>query len=146
MMSRIGSGLAFAAVAALIGCSASGTSPRADRASSASSRSTPGGAAEVQALYGTAHREDGVVLQGDHAGAHWTKWAAPDGTLRLSAGHGLFTDTGKFVLRGNEICSTWAHIDAGKENCVRPVKIGADEYATYLPDGSENATFRVSAP
>lgn len=87
-----------------------------------------------------------MVLEGDHAGKRWIKWIAPDGTLRLSAAHGLFTDTGRFRVDGNEICSTWEHIDHGRTACMRLAVIGKDTYVTIEQDGTLAARFNVTIP
>jgi hypothetical protein len=141
MMRYNGTAIAFAATAALLGCA--GPQPAATPQQAAA---TPLGPAEVQALYATPHREDGVVVEGPHAGTHWTKWANPDGTLKLSAAHGLFTDTGSYVVRGNQLCVTWQQIDSGKSTCLHVARIGANEYANVLPNGTETSTFKVSSP
>jgi hypothetical protein len=94
-------------------------------------------------MYSAAHREDGVVLKGAHEGAQWTRWLKPDGTMKLSAAHGLFTDTGRFVVEGDQLCSTWDHIDGGKKSCVHVVKTGPEEYVTYGDDGA-GSSFRMS--
>jgi hypothetical protein len=134
--------LALAGACALAGCSGPASGPGSATASAAG-QITPMGAEEVFSLYARPHREDGVVIQGDHAGAHWTKWADPNGTLKLTAAHGMFTDTGRFVLKGNEVCFTWQSIDDGKTNCMHVARIGADEYANLTPAGAEMSTFRV---
>lgn len=103
-------------------------------------------ASALQALYAEPHREDGVVLHGEHAGAHWTRWTKPDGSLQLTAAHGLFADTGTFTLRGNALCSRWEHIDTGQENCVHLVRVGPDRYTSYDNAGVEGSTFQVSPP
>jgi hypothetical protein len=103
-------------------------------------------AADVLALYATPHREEGTVMHGSHEGAHWTKWAKPDGSMELLAGHGLFADTGKFVIRGNMICTTWGHIDDGHENCVHLVQVSSGEYVTYGTDGKEGSRFEIQPP
>lgn len=161
MISRFGSSVALAALAALVG----GAAPRpAENASAgtvrvsaqpvsvsvqpASLSSGPAllGAAELRALYAEAHREDGVVVSGAHVGARWIKWVKPDGSLELSAAHGLFADTGRFTVKSNEVCSQWEHIDDGKEACVHLVKVGPGKYTSYDADGAPGSTFRVSAP
>ena len=100
-------------------------------------------AAAVRALYAVPHREDGVVLQGSHKGAPWTRWIKQDGTVSLLAGHGLFTDTGKLAIRGNTACWKWASIDDGKESCTRLVRVGANEYVTYDGDGSKGSDVHI---
>jgi hypothetical protein len=112
----------------------------------ATGRPAPIDAAALEALYGAPHREDGTVLHGSHEGAQWTKWAKPDGSMELLAGHGLFADTGKFVIRGNAICTAWGHIDQGRENCVHLAHVGDNEYVTYDDDGSEGSRFKVMPP
>jgi hypothetical protein len=97
----------------------------------------------VRALYAVPHREDGVVLQGSHKGAPWTRWTKQDGTVSLLAGHGLFTDTGKLAIRGNTACWKWASIDDGKESCTLLVRVGANEYVTYDGDGSKGSDFHI---
>jgi hypothetical protein len=145
-MFKTSSGISFVAVAMLIGCAAPQPSPPAEQAAAAAGQAVALGAADVHALYGSPHQEDGVVLHGAHAGAHWTKWTKPDGTVELTAAHGLFTDKGRFVIRGNEVCYTWQHIDGGRQTCVHLAKVGADEYLSYASDGTEGSRFRVSVP
>ncbi len=106
----------------------------------------PLGAAEIAALYAAPHREDGVVVGGAHVGAHWTKWTKPDGSMELSAAHGLFADSGTFVLRGNAVCARWEQIDHGRENCMHLVRSGPDEYTTIGPDGQPGSRFKVKPP
>ncbi len=127
------------ALVALAGCGAT----HADSSSHAQVSGKPVDAAALQDMYRTAHREDGVVLQGAHEGAHWTRWLKPDGTMTLSAAHGLFTDTGRFTVEGDQLCSTWTHIDSGKKSCVHVVKTGPDAYVTYGDDGA-GSSFRMS--
>jgi hypothetical protein len=103
------------------------------------------GPADIQKLYELAHREDGVVASGrPHAGAHWIRWVKPDGDMKLVAGAGAFTDTGTFAIRGNSFCIAWKTIDHGKETCFHYARIGDNTYASYLVDGTESATFKVS--
>lgn len=104
---------------------------------------TPLSMAEVRALYAAPHREDGVVLNGAHAGAHWTKWWKPDGSIELSAAHGMFADTGTYAIRGDAVCARWSHIDHGHESCMRIFKSGTDTYTTIDPDGRPGSRFRV---
>jgi hypothetical protein len=148
MMRWIGCFLPFVATTALLGCAelhpSGPTTAAADPAVSA--QPAPIDPAAVQALYAVPHREEGTVLHGSHQGAQWTKWAKPDGSLELLAGHGLFADTGKFVIRGNMLCSTWGHIDGGHEHCVQLVRVSADEYVTYAEDGTEGSRFQVRPP
>jgi curli biogenesis system outer membrane secretion channel CsgG len=151
MIRATGSLWVLAAAAALAGCAGSPSSSTsaiaADNAASpAKAAAAPVGAEVVRTLYASPHREDGVVLDGAHAGAHFTKWAKPDGSLELSAAHGLFADTGKFIVKGNEVCSSWEHIDNGRQGCVQLMKVGTNEYVTLRPDGSEGTRFRVSPP
>ena len=124
MTFRSAAALVFAAASLAGGCAA----PQRQAATAA--QGAPIGAAELRALYAAPHREDGVVLHGAHAGAHWIKWSKPDGSLELSAGHGLFADTGQYVVRGDTVCARWAHIDKGRENCMYLVKIAPDTYTS----------------
>ncbi len=110
------------------------------------SQAQPMGPAEIKALYHAPHRENGVVLSGAHAGAHWTKWTKPDGTMELSAAHGLFADSGKYVVKGDQVCATWSHIDKGKQNCMHLLKDGANDYITVQADGSQGSRFSVTSP
>jgi hypothetical protein len=137
--------LSAAALAALLGCATPGpsTAPQGSDAPVAPPRSVFLDAAAVRALYAGPHREEGVVLHGSHEGAPWTKWTKRDGTVELLAGHGLFADTGTLAIRGNTACWRWAHIDGGKESCLHLARVGADEYVTYDPDGSEGSHFRI---
>jgi hypothetical protein len=64
--------------------------------------------------------------------------------MKLVAGHGAFTDTGTFAIRGNSFCVAWKTIDHGKETCFHYARIGDNAYASYLADGTESATFQVS--
>lgn len=132
--------LAIAAAAALAGCAG----PPAPPAGAAAGG--PIGATELRALYATAHREDGVVLHGAHAGARWTKWARPDGSLELSAAHGLFADTGRYVLKGDQICSSWSQIDDGRQICMRLRRTGPDTYVSVEANGNEGSRFKVGPP
>jgi hypothetical protein len=100
----------------------------------------------VGALYKTLHREDGVVLAGSHAGKRWVKWVSADGTLRLSAAHGMFRDDGKLRVDGNEVCSTWEHIDKGQTACMRLTEVAPDTYVTVDSQGTEVSRFRVTTP
>ncbi len=139
--------VALGATAALGACSmfASPGSPSA--AASSSSGLVQLRPAEMQKLYSTAHREDGVVSPGrPHAGAHWTRSINPDGAMTLVAGGGVFTDTGRFVIRGDTFCIAWTIIDSGKQTCYHFVKTGENAYAMYLPDGSQTSTFKVTTP
>jgi hypothetical protein len=101
------------------------------------------GVTAIQALYSVPHREDGVVLHG-RVGAKWTKWIAPDGSLRLSAGGGMFTDTGRLAIVGNEVCATWTHIDGGKTSCMHLAKVGPNTYVSYDAEGLEGSKFHIS--
>ena len=136
------------AMMGLAGCAASTPSAPADppAASPAASLGKPLDAGAVAALYGAPHREDGVVLSGAHQGAHWTKWIRPDGSLELSAAHGLFADSGRFVLRGNVVCARWEQIDHGRENCMHLVQDGPDEYTSIGADGQPGSRFKVEPP
>jgi hypothetical protein len=141
--------LAFAAVAALLGCANLQTPappPQAAAAPPAAKPATPIDAAAVQTIYAVPHREDGIVLHGSHEGAEWTKWTKPDGSVELVAGHGMFADTGKYVIHGNMICTAWGHINGGKQGCERLVRVSPDEYVTYDDDGSEGSRFKVGPP
>lgn len=124
---------------ALAGCAAR-------TSSSAPTAETPLAPPQLRALYTTAHREDGVVLEGDHSGKHWTKWIAPDGTLRLSAAHGMFRDTGRLRVEGDQVCSTWEHIDKGRTACMRVAPAGKDTYVALDPDGTPASQFNVTTP
>ncbi len=104
---------------------------------------TPVGPAELRALYAMPHREDGVVITGPHAGAQWTKWTKPDGSIELSAAHGMFADSGKFVLKDDAVCASWAHIDEGRETCMRLTRTGPDSYTSTTLDGQPGSRFRV---
>ena len=104
---------------------------------------TPVGVAELQALYAAPHREDGVVLAGAHAGARWIKWTKPDGSIELSAAHGMFADTGKFVLKDDAVCASWAHIDNGRETCMHLFRTGPDSYTSITLDGNPGSRFSV---
>lgn len=153
MRPNAGSRLALAAVAVLAGCGAPGGAGRAPAtqgtAAPLPSMHPPArdlDQAALQALYATPHREDGIVLAGAHAGAHWTKWTKPDGSAELSAAHGLFADSGKYAIRDDRVCWRWSQIDAGKETCMRVMKVGDNEYKTLAPDGSEGSSFRVASP
>lgn len=101
--------------------------------------------AALRALYGTPHREEGVVLSGSHVGAPWTRWVRSNGAADLTAGHGLFADTGHYAVRDDTVCWTWGHIDKGRENCMRLARIGPDTYVSYDPDGSQGSRFSVFA-
>ncbi len=138
MTLRTGAAFVLAAAALAGGCSA-----LQRPAATAAAHGTPVDAAALRALYAAPHREDGVVLHGDHAGAHWIKWTKPDGSLEISAGHGLFADTGTFVVRGDTVCARWSHIDDGHENCMHLVRTGPDTYTSVDPDGVPGSSFRV---
>ena len=129
------------AMMGLAGCAASPAPPSADPPVAALGK--PLDAQAVAALYRAPHREDGVVLTGAHQGAHWTKWTKPDGSLELSAAHGLFADSGHFVLRGNSVCARWSQIDHGRENCMHLVQDGPGEYTSIGPDGKPGSRFKV---
>lgn len=143
--------LALAAVAVLAGCGAPRPAGHAPATQGSAETPRPTGPAvldraALQALYATPHREDGTVLAGAHAGAHWTKWTKPDGSAELSAAHGLFADSGKYVIRADRVCWRWSQIDSGRETCMRVMKVGDNEYKTLAPDGSEGSRFRVGPP
>ena len=104
---------------------------------------TPVDAAALRALYAAPHREDGVVIAGAHAGARWIKWTKPDGSIELSAAHGMFADTGKFELKDDAVCASWAHIDNGRETCMRLFRSGPDSYTSITLDGKPGSRFRV---
>ena len=152
MRPNAGSRVALAAAAMLAGCGAPGNAGRApatagtEAALSAHPAVRDLDRAALQALYATPHREDGTVLAGAHAGAHWTKWTKPDGSAELSAAHGLFADSGKYVIRADRVCWRWSQIDSGRETCMRVMKVGDNEYKTFAPDGSEGSRFRVGPP
>jgi hypothetical protein len=146
MRRRLGRMLPFIAATALLGCAQGHPSSEVASVSAQPANPSPIAAAAVQALYAVPHREDGTVMQGSHQGAHWIRWAKPDGSLELLAAHGLFADSGKYVIRGNALCMTWGHIDEGKESCVHLVQVSADEYVTYGTDGSQGSRFRVGPP
>jgi hypothetical protein len=137
--------LSAVVAAALLGCAATSPSitPQVSDTSAAPPHAAFLDAAAVRALYAVPHREDGVVLQGSHKGALWTRWTKQDGTVSLLAGHGLFTDTGKLAIRGNTACWKWASIDDGKESCTQLVRVGANEYVTYDGDGSKGSDFHI---
>jgi len=132
-------GLALLVVTALIGCAGQSAPPTVATAATG----TPVDAQALATLYATPHRENGVVLGGAHEGTQWVKWAKPDGSLELSAAHGLFADTGHFVLRGDEVCARWTEIDHGREACMHLVKDGPDEYTSVGPDGKPGSHFTV---
>jgi hypothetical protein len=138
--------LALSAAAALLGCADLQQVVAPAQTTDTATLPAPIDAAAVRALYAAPHREDGTVMHGSHEGAQWTKWTKPDGSLELLAGHGLFADTGRFVIRGNALCSTWGHIDGSKEHCVHLVQIGPDEYVTYGDDREEGSRFKVRPP
>ena len=141
MIRRIARLLPVAAVATLIGCTDLITPVPPE----APAQPAQLDATAIQAIYALPHREDGTVMHGSHAGASWTKWTKSDGSLELLAGHGMFADTGKFVIRGNAVCSKWGIIDGGKEHCVHLARIGTDEYMTYGEDGVEGSRFKVTS-
>ncbi len=140
-----GSAIVAVAMVALTGCAAPSptSSPPGPQAAAAPEQPKAIDAREVEALYDTAHREDGVVLAGAHAGAHWIKWYKPDGKMELSAAHGLFADSGTYAVSGDKVCVAWNHIDDGKRTCMHLIKNGVD-YITLMPDGSEGSRFRVT--
>lgn len=143
MGGRLGVAVALA-VALIGGCTRAGTSGQpSDPAVAATRGGTPVSPSALHALYSQPHREDGVVLSGAHAGAHWIKWTKPDGSLELSAAHGLFADTGHYVLKNDAVCARWSHIDDGHENCMRLVKTGADSYVSLGSDGKPGSSFHV---
>ncbi len=86
------------------------------------------------------------MLSGPHAGKHWIKWVKADGTLRLSAAHGMFRDNGRVRVDGNEVCSTWDTIDKGKTACMRLSKVSPGLYVTIDGDGAQASRFRVTVP
>jgi hypothetical protein len=147
-MRRLGHLLPVAALTALLGCA--GPPPAAPPPlAPAATRvvlPSPISAVALRAIYAVPHREEGTVLLGAHRGAKWTKWTKPDGGLELLAGHGMFADSGKFVIRGNMICSTWGIIDSGRENCVHLVQVADDEYVSYGADGLEGSRFKIMPP
>lgn len=152
-MIRVTGSFAILAAIAVLGACAGQPPARTAAFSAAPAASSPAAAHEalvdatlIHTLYSSPHREDGVVLGGAHAGAHWTKWTKPDGTMELTAAHGLFADSGKFIVKGDEICASWEHIDQGRQTCMRLVKEGANEYVTVMPDGSQGSRFRVVSP
>jgi hypothetical protein len=102
--------------------------------------------AQLKALYDTPHREDGVVLKGEHEGKHWIKWIGPDGTLRLSAAHGMYTDAGRVRVDGNQVCSTWDHIDKGRTACMRLTEVAPNTYVAVDHDGNQASQFNVTTP
>jgi len=132
-------------VFAMTGCADRASSPQA----TASSPSAPQGSlgpAQLKALYDTPHREDGVVLRGEHEGKSWTKWIGPDGTVRLSAAHGMFTDTGRVRVDGNQVCSTWEHIDKGRTACMRLTEVAPNTFVAIDHDGNQASRFNVTTP
>jgi hypothetical protein len=139
--------LSAVVAATLLGCATTSPSikPQASDTSAAPPHAAFLDAAAMRALYAVPHREDGMVLQGSHKGAPWTRWTKRDGTVSLLAGHGLFTDTGKLAIRGNTACWKWASIDDGKESCTQLVRVGAHEYVTYNGDGSKGSDFHIVA-
>lgn len=84
------------------------------------------------------------MLRGSHTGAHWTKWTKPDGTLRILAGGGVFTDHGRYDIDGDQLCATWRTIDAGRRICMHVGRDGPGSYVTYDLQGFEGSRFRVS--
>ncbi len=170
MRVMVGRLVTFAGLALLIGCESSNSvpspaqtiDPSTPLASTAASTTlvitktsntvttsatlSPMCEAALEALYAAPHREDGTVMHGSHQGAQWTKWAKPDGSMELLAGHGLFADTGKFVVRGDMVCTRWGIIDHGKEGCEHVVQVGANEYMTVGTDGVEGSKFKVLPP
>jgi hypothetical protein len=147
--------VAHAAVAALIamaGCSnpspTVATAASGEKAADTTTRAsaTPVPPPQLHALYSERHREDGVVLSGDNAGKKWIKWAAPDGSMRLSAAHGLYRDAGHFKIEGDKVCSTWEHIDEGKTACMHLVEVAPDTYVSVDHDGKQSSRFKVTTP
>jgi hypothetical protein len=135
-------------VAAVAGCTSLAPTPPpvvggAPSPPPTSARIGPDG---LHALYATSHKEEGTVLQGAHVGAHWTKWTNPNGSMQLVAAHGVFTDSGHYVLRGDMICSRWTVIESGKEGCDYLVRVGDDEYVSYQPDGSQGSRIKMMPP
>jgi hypothetical protein len=136
-------------VAAVAGCTS--LAPTPPPVASGPPAAPPANAARIgpdalHALYATSHKEEGVVLQGAHAGAHWTKWTNPNGSMQLEAAHGVFTDTGHYALHGDMICQRWTVIESGKEGCDYLVQVGADEYVSYQADGSEGSRIKMMPP
>jgi hypothetical protein len=137
--------LAFGGLLLLSGCG--GDQPPAPVASAVPIQ--PGlllPAKAVGTLYTTPHREDGIVLSGNHAGKRWVKWVEPDGTLRLSAAHGMFRDDGRLKVDGNQVCSTWDHIDKGQTACMRLTEVAPDTYVAVDSDGAQVSRFQVTTP
>jgi hypothetical protein len=144
LMRAIGRVVAFTAVILPLGCALPPPAPAPT--AGPPPPPAPMDAEAVRALYAAAHREEGTVMHGAHQGAQWTKWAKPDGSMELLAGHGLFADTGRFAIRGNMICTSWGIIDHGREGCERLVQVGDNEYMTYGMDGVEGSKFKVLPP
>ena len=143
MTVRIGAALALAAACVVAACATPQRAAPPPAGQQAAQSAVPVDATQLAALYAAPHREDGVVLSGAHAGAHWIKWAKPDGSLELSAAHGLFADSGHFVLKGNQVCAHWSQIDQGHETCMYLVRIGADTYTSYDTMGRPGSRFHV---
>jgi len=133
-------GLAVAALTGLLGCAGQ---PPAPKPATAGAHGAPMDAQALAALYAAPHRENGVVLGGAHQGTHWVKWTKPDGSLELSAAHGLFADTGHYVLRGNQLCARWTQIDHGRENCMHLIEDGPGQYTSIGADGRPGSRFTV---
>jgi|SRR5579872_1216866 len=63
-----------------------------------------------------------------------------DGTQTLQSGK--FFDTGKWVVRGNQLCLTWNKKFSGQEQCYLVSRDG-NTISYFHPDGSASGTSKI---
>lgn len=79
-------------------------------------------------------------------GTRLTMHVATDGSqrLRLTAPNGQRgADRGRIEIRGNEICSSWERIDAGRETCFAYFRLGEALIAIDLSGQIEPTRFAL---
>ena len=94
-------------------------------------------AADVEALFGRQHHEDGM-----HGKDAWSMDVSDD--LSLAIHVGTFHDTGRGQFNGNFLCITWTKLFNGALNCFNYASLGDNRYASYTIGGKLDSIFVVA--
>lgn len=89
---------------------------------------------ELQALHARTRTLKGTTANGDSATGTYTA----DGVAKINWGKG--EAEGTWRIKDGKFCTTYATLRSGEERCFTVYKTGDNEYTSFNPDGSLNAT------